>query len=92
MWDAIKRIKKYAVCGVLFTILLLCGACGGGAIPEEKKVTVNFIDNVLCVFSQKTVTTDVGNDITVVLHFRDGTDFSGCSYRNYSVKKDIGEY
>ena len=89
MWDAIKRIKKYAVCGVLFTILLLCGACGGGAIPEEKKVTVNFIDNVLCVFSQKTVTTDVGNDITVVLHFRDGTDFSGCSYRDYSVKKTL---
>lgn len=91
MWDAIKRIKKYAVCGVLFTILLLCGACGGGAIPEEKKVTVNFIDNVLCVFSQKTVTTDVGRYYRCTA-FSGRNGFFGVQLSELFGKKDIGEY
>lgn len=87
MWDIIKRIKKQIVFGVLFTMLLSCCACGGETIPAEKKVTVNFVDNVLCSFSEQTITTDIGEDITVSLNFQDGTDFSSCSYRDYSVKR-----
>ncbi len=89
MWDIIKRIKKQIVFGVLFTMLLSCCACGGETIPAEKKVTVNFVDNVLCSFSEQTITTDIGEDITVSLNFQDGTDFSSCSYRDYSVKKTL---
>ena len=89
MWDIIKRIKKQIVFGVLFTMLLSCCACGGETIPAGKKVTVNFVDNVLCSFSEQTITTDIGEDITVSLSFQDGTDFSSCSYRDYSVKKTL---
>lgn len=87
------RSAKSCFCLLLLLCLLLC-SCAGGASAESGKdlVRVTLVDSVLFTAEEPSRSVEYGGTAVFTLKMRPGFSFDSCSYGDYEVTGQDGEY